>query len=202
MKRVFALMLCVALLATGCEGSKNDASKTDKCIVTMQVKDFGSIVIELYPEIAPQSVYNFVSLARSGFYDGLTFHRVVPGFVIQGGDPDGNGTGGPGYAIKGEFSANGFDNTLSNTRGVISWARSTDNDSAGSQFFICLDDCSKSLDTKYAAFGMVISGLDVIDKIAAIQIENTKTGKPVTAPVITKVTVEGPEYQEPNKLPE
>ena len=135
-----------------------------KAIITME--DGGVIELELYPETAPITVKNFEELAEKGFYDGLIFHRVIPGFMIQGGCPNGTGTGGPGYTIKGEFSANGVKNDLKHTRGVISMARTMVPDSAGSQFFIMHQD-SPHLDGQYAAFGKVVSGLDVVDRIAA-----------------------------------
>jgi len=125
----------------------------------------GVIELELYPDLAPQSVRNFVYLTRKGFYDGLTFHRIMKGFMIQGGDPDGAGTGGPGYTIKGEFSENGVPNDLKHTRGVLSMARRSEPDTGGSQFFI-MHDANAGLDGKYAAFGMVLSGMDVVDEIA------------------------------------
>ena len=137
-------------------------------IVTIEMENGGTIKLELYPEIAPESVNNFISLVKNGFYDGLIFHRVIPGFMIQGGDPLGNGTGGPGYAIKGEFSANGVENNLSHTRGVLSMARSSAMDSAGSQFFIMHAD-SDYLDGDYAAFGKVTDGMDVVDRIAKVK---------------------------------
>ena len=136
---------------------------------------------EMYPDVAPKSVANFVKLAESGFYDGLTFHRIVPGFVIQGGDPDGNGTGGPGWTIPGEFRANGFANDLKHERGVLSWARTNDPNSAGSQFFIMVDE-APYLDGSYAAFGRVISGLEVIDEIVA--------GKHGAKPVMKSVRIQ------------
>ncbi|MBQ9536021.1 MAG: peptidylprolyl isomerase [Clostridia bacterium] len=126
----------------------------------------GEIAFELYPETAPTSVENFVKLAGSGFYNGLTFHRIVPEFVIQGGDPEGTGHGGPGWTIRGEFRSNGFDNPLKHTRGVLSWARTPDPDSAGSQFFIMVDD-APHLDGDYAAFGKVTAGMEVVDDIVA-----------------------------------
>ena len=171
---------------------------------TITVKDYGVIELELYPNVAPQSVYNFVYLARQGFYDGLTFHRVVSGFMIQGGDPNGNGTGGPGYSVKGEFAENGFENNLSHTRGVISMARATDPDSAGSQFFIMHEDTYASqLDGKYAAFGMVTSGMEVVDAIAAVPVGGLYGSDPLTPVVIESITVEAPEdLPEPEKLPE
>jgi peptidyl-prolyl cis-trans isomerase B (cyclophilin B) len=132
---------------------------------TITMEDGATIVLELYPDLAPQSVCNFVYLARQGFYDGLKFHRIMKDFMIQGGDPEGTGGGGPGYSIKGEFSSNGFTNDLKHTRGVLSMARSNDYNSAGSQFFIMHADYP-SLDGAYAAFGRVISGMDVVDKLA------------------------------------
>ena len=163
------------------------------------MEDGGIMKLELYPEIAPNTVRNFVTLVSSGFYNGLAFHRIIPGFMIQGGDPDGRGTGGPGYSIPGEFSSNGFKNDLLHTRGVISMARSMNPDSAGSQFFIMHKD-SPHLDGQYAAFGKLTEGEDVLDRIAL-----TRTGwgdKPITPQVMKTVTVEtfGEEYPEPDKL--
>ena len=137
-------------------------------IVTIQMKDGGVMKAELYPEIAPITVQNFIDLASKGFYNGLIFHRVIPGFMIQGGDPQGTGVGGPGYCIKGEFRANGFRNDLKHTRGVLSMARAMDPDSAGSQFFIMHEDYP-SLDGQYAAFGKLIEGIEVVDKIASVR---------------------------------
>ena len=137
-------------------------------IITIQMKNGGIMKAELYPEIAPETVKNFVDLAAKGFYNGLIFHRVIPGFMIQGGDPQGTGMGGPGYTIKGEFSANGFKNDLKHTRGVLSMARAMDPNSAGSQFFIMHED-SPHLDGQYAAFGKVIEGIEVVDKIASVK---------------------------------
>ena len=167
-------------------------------IVTIKMFDGGVIKAELYPEIAPNSVNNFISLINKGFYNGLIFHRVIPGFMIQGGCPKGNGTGGPGYEIPGEFTANGFQNDLKHTRGVLSMARAMDPDSAGSQFFIMHED-APHLDGQYAAFGQVLEGMDVVDRIAA-----TKTGwgdKPLTPQIMNKVTVDtqGVEYPQPKK---
>ena len=161
----------------------------------------GVIEGELYPEIAPQSVYNFIDLANHNYYDGLIFHRVIPGFMIQGGCPDGTGMGGPGYCIKGEFIFNGIKNELRHKRGVLSMARSQSPNSAGSQFFIMHED-AKHLDGQYAAFGKVTSGLDVVDSIAA-----TKTcmqDRPVEEQKIASITVDthGETYPEPNKLPD
>ena len=160
----------------------------------------GSIIEgELYPETAPQSVYNFIYLCNKGFYNGLIFHRVIPGFMIQGGCPDGTGMGGPGYCIKGEFFFNGFKNELRHKRGVLSMARSSSPNSAGSQFFIMHED-AKHLDGQYAAFGKVTSGMDVVDAIAT-----TKTGmqdRPVQEQKIASITVDTKDepYPEPNKL--
>ena len=161
----------------------------------------GVIEGELYPDIAPQSVRNFIDLANHNFYDGLIFHRVIPGFMIQGGCPDGTGMGGPGYCIKGEFFFNGFKNDLRHKRGVLSMARSSSPNSAGSQFFIMHQD-AKHLDGQYAAFGKVTSGMDVVDAIAS-----TKTGpndRPIAEQKIASITVDtrGEEYPEPNKLPD
>ena len=159
----------------------------------------GVIEGELYPEIAPQSVYNFIDLANHNYYDGLIFHRVIPGFMIQGGCPDGTGMGGPGFCIKGEFFFNGVKNDLRHKRGVLSMARSSSPNSAGSQFFIMHQD-AKHLDGQYAAFGKVTSGMEVVDAIAA-----TKTGRndrPVEEQKIASITVDtkGETYPEPKKL--
>ena len=146
---------------------------------TITLENGGVMKGELYPEIAPQSVGNFISLANSGFYDGLIFHRCIPGFMIQGGCPEGTGMGGPGYRIKGEFSANGVKNDLKHTYGVLSMARSMMKDSAGSQFFIMTSD-SPHLDGQYAAFGKVVAGMDVVDKIASVRTDwNDKPTTPV-----------------------
>lgn len=139
-------------------------------MVVLTLENGDKIEIELYPDIAPKTCENFEKLVADGFYDGLTFHRVISGFMIQGGCPNGTGTGGPGYSIKGEFSANGFKNDLKHTRGVISMARSMNPDSAGSQFFIMHAD-APHLDGQYAAFGKVISGMDAVDKIASAEVD-------------------------------
>lgn len=156
-------------------------------MVQIEMENGKKILIELYPEIAPITVENFEKLVNQGFYNGLTFHRVIKGFMIQGGCPDGNGTGGPGYTIKGEFSSNGFENTLKHTRGVISMARSSQPDSAGSQFFIMHED-APHLDGQYASFGKVVEGMDVVDEIA-----NVKTSffndKPIEAQIMKSVTI-------------
>ena len=154
---------------------------------------------ELYPEIAPESVRNFIDLANHNFYDGLIFHRVIPGVMIQGGCPDGTGMGGPGYCIKGEFFFNGFENTLKHKRGVLSMARSQSPNSAGSQFFIMHAD-AKHLDGQYAAFGKVTSGLDVVDAIASVK--TNAQDRPLDAQEIASITVDthGQDYPEPKKL--
>ena len=158
----------------------------------------GKMVAELYPEVAPNTVNNFISLIKKGFFDGLIFHRVIPGFMIQGGDPQGSGMGGPGYEIPGEFTANGFQNDLKHDRGVLSMARSSNPDSAGSQFFIMVDP-APHLDGQYAAFGKVIEGMEVADAIVS-----TPTGwgdKPKTPQRMKTVTVDtqGQDYPEPKK---
>ena len=196
MKKILLIIVSI-LLFSGC-GKK----EYDNPIVTMNIKDYGTIKIELYPKYAPNTVANFVNLIEDGFYDGNSFHRLVPGFVLQGGDPNGDGTGGPGYTINGEFRENGYTkNTLQHTTGIISMARTTDADSAGSQFFIVLADSESvtySLDNKYAAFGKVIQGMDVIKNIEEnSEIENTLTGKLKTNITIEKVTVDtfGKDYE-------
>ena len=166
--------------------------------VTITMEDGGIMKLELYPDVAPISVNNFISLVKKGFYDGLTFHRVIPGFMIQGGCPDGNGTGGPGYTIKGEFTMNNVKNDLSHTRGVLSMARAAEYNSGGSQFFIMHKDVNQ-LDGQYAAFGKLIEGEDVLDKIAAVQ--TNPLDKPLEPQVMKTVTVEtfGVDYPEPEK---
>lgn len=150
--------------------------------------DSGKVIrLELYPETAPITVENFLDLVKKGFYNGLTFHRIISGFMIQGGDPDGNGMGGPGYSIKGEFKSNGVDNPLKHEKGVISMARSMDPNSAGSQFFI-MHEAAPHLDGKYAAFGKVIEGLDVVDEIASV--ETGFQDAPVEKVIMEKVEVE------------
>lgn len=199
MKKIFTsiLVLFSLLILSGCSNNEEDIEKNP--LVTMEIEDYGTIKIELYPEYAPNTVANFVNLIESGFYDGLTFHRLVPGFVLQGGDPDGDGTGGPGYTIDGEFKANGYTkNTLSHDKGVISMARSMDYDSAGSQFFIVLDDSAKSsLDGMYAGFGRVTEGMEILKEIEANEeIADDATGALEENITITKVTVDtfGYEY--------
>ena len=167
--------------------------------VTIEMNGGKKIVAELYPEIAPNTVNNFISLINKGFYDGLIFHRVIKDFMLQGGDPEGNGTGGPGYSIKGEFSQNGFKNDLKHTAGVLSMARSMMPDSAGSQFFIMHMD-SPHLDGAYAAFGKVIEGFDVVDGIA--EVKTNFSDKPKEDQIMVKVTVDtfGVDYPEPEKV--
>ncbi len=168
-------------------------------VVTIKMKDGGLIKAELYKDKAPNTVKNFVSLCQKGFYDGLIFHRVIPGFMIQGGDPEGNGTGGPGYSIKGEFTANGFSNDLKHTRGVLSMARAMNPNSAGSQFFIMVAD-APHLDGQYAAFGKVTEGMEVADRI--VSVPRDRWDKPYEDQVIESITVDtfGEEIGEPERL--
>lgn len=178
---------------------ENMSKQEGNPIVTIRMAGGGEIKLELYPEEAPNTVRNFISLVEKDFYDGLIFHRVIEGFMIQGGDPEGTGIGGPGYSIKGEFKINNFDNDIKHSRGVISMARSGHPDSAGSQFFIMHKD-SSHLDGQYAAFGKVIEGMDVVDKIATV-----KTGandRPDEEQVMEEVSVEtfGIEYEEPERI--
>ena len=184
MKRIIFLII-ITMFCAGCT-SKNP-------IVTMEIKDYGTIKMELYPDYAPNTVANFVSLINEGFYDYNTFHRLMPNFVLQGGDPTGTGTGGPNYKIAGEFKLNGYNNNnLSHEEGIVSMARSKSYDSAGSQFFIVLNDSAKySLDNSYAAFGKVIEGMDIIKKIEKEEvIEDTKSGKLKNNLTIIKTTVD------------
>ena len=211
-KWIVLLLAALMLLSLACAKGKTDTdantTKTEEDttvdkshpIATITMKDGGVIQLELYPEVAPESVKNFISLANSGFYDGLIFHRVILGFMIQGGDPLGKGTGGPGYAIKGEFAANGVQNDISHVRGVLSMARSSAYNSGGSQFFIVQTD-STYLDGNYAAFGRVTSGMDVVDAIAKTTTDSKN--KPYKDQVMQTVRVEtwGVEYGEPEKLP-
>ncbi len=171
---------------------------TQNPVVTFEMENGKTFRAELYPEIAPNTVNNFISLVKKGFYDGVIFHRVIAGFMIQGGDPQGMGTGGPGYCITGEFRMNGFANSLRHERGVLSMARTGNPNSAGSQFFVMHKD-SPHLDGQYAAFGKVIEGMDTVDEIAAVQ---TAFGdRPVKPQRMKKVTVEtfGIEYAEPKR---
>lgn len=207
-KLMFLTMLLITLSIIGCSKAPNtdSSNKKDspteqkaatekyksqysgkKPIVTMEMESGGVIKAELYPDIAPKTVDNFVSLVQKGFYNGLIFHRVIPDFMIQGGDPKGNGTGGPGYTIPGEFKNNNFNNDLKHTRGVLSMARSEDPNSAGSQFFIMVKETTQ-LDGDYAAFGKVTQGMDEVDKI--VNTKKDKNDKPLTDQKMKKVTVE------------
>lgn len=202
-KGILASFLAGAMALVGCsQGEMNDEVRTppkELPIATIVIKNYGTIEAELYPHIAPNTVNNFISLANSGFYDGLTFHRIIKDFMIQGGDPNGNGSGGPGYSIKGEFTKNKFKNDLKHTEGVLSMARSQNKNSGGSQFFIMTKD-STHLDGQYAAFGKIIKGIDIVHEI-----ENTKTGnndKPEKDIVIEsiKVDTKGIKYDAPEKI--
>lgn len=205
---IFSALLLV-LAGCGQDEAQNDElefggigipnEETSHPVATIELDNGKKIVLELYPEVAPNTVNNFISLANSGFYDGTIFHRVIPNFMIQGGDPEGTGSGGPGYSIKGEFTSNGVKNHLLHTRGVISMARGNDLDSAGSQFFIVQAN-SEHLDNIHASFGKVTEGMDVVDEIA--NLETGKNDRPVNPPVMTKVTVDtlGVDYPEPEKI--
>ena len=210
MKRSLIVLLAAVLAFgfCGCSPDKKEENVTNdtgipegKVYARIEVEGYGTIELELYPDIAPQTVCNFCSLARQGFYDGSIFHRVIRNFMIQGGDPTGTGSGGPGYVIKGEFTANGFTNDLEHTRGVISMARmNKPMDSAGCQFFICHQD-SPHLNGQYAAFGRVISGMEVVDAIANVAV-NPVNYRPLESVVIKSITIEGPELPDPEKLPD
>ncbi|MCD8142817.1 MAG: peptidylprolyl isomerase [Clostridiales bacterium] len=167
-------------------------------IVTIKMENGGVIKAELYPEVAPNTVNNFISLVNKGFYNGIIFHRVIAGFMLQGGDPKGTGVGGPGYCIKGEFTSNGFRNDLKHSRGVLSMARTAVPDSAGSQFFIMHAD-APHLDGEYAAFGKVIEGMDVVDQIASVRTD--WSDRPRQVQKMAEVTVDtfGVDYPEPEK---
>lgn len=167
-------------------------------VVTIEMENGGVMKVELYPETAPNTVANFISLVEKGFYNGTIFHRVIPGFMIQGGDPEGTGMGGPGYRIKGEFTANRFQNDLKHTKGVISMARSGHPDSAGSQFFIMVDD-APHLDDQYASFGKVIEGIEVADQI--VSVATNYSDRPLEEQRMRSVTVEtfGEAYPQPKK---
>ncbi len=221
MKKKILFLVILMLFLTGCgkkveikedllgikydvEGNEAqlDNYDTENPVVAMYVKKYGSIVIELYPDVAPNTVNNFISLVKSGFYDENTIHRLVPGFVLQGGDPDGNGTGGPGYSIKGEFASNDFENNLKHEKKVVSMARSQDKDSAGSQFFIMLDTAS-NLDGEYASFGKVIDGWDNVLNIEKNEkVADSQSGKLRTNLRIKKVLIDlkGKEYPEVEKI--
>lgn len=176
-----------------------DYSDVTKPVATITMENGDLIKVELDPASAPNTVRNFIALASEGFYDGLIFHRVIPGFMIQGGCPQGQGTGGPGYSIRGEFPDNNFDNPLRHTRGVISMARSNHPDSAGSQFFIMVDAASR-LDGQYAAFGIVTEGMEAVDRI--VNVDRNQSDKPFEDQVIKSITIEtfGVEYALPDKL--
>ncbi|MGL5042313.1 MAG: peptidylprolyl isomerase [Culicoidibacterales bacterium] len=182
-KMVIIAMAMVLIVACGAAKTTNNGALP---VVTMTMENGGIVEMELYPDIAPNTVANFASLIENKFYDGLIFHRVIPGFMVQGGDPLGTGTGGPGYSIPGEFSQNGKENTLLHEKGVLSMARSGAPDSAGSQFFIMVDE-ERSLNGSYAAFGKVILGMDVVDKIAAVQ--KDAANKPVEAQKIKTMVI-------------
>ncbi|WP_430833556.1 peptidylprolyl isomerase [Erysipelothrix rhusiopathiae] len=210
-KTLIAISFFVLISLTGCSQTKKqpkpdpssevqDFSKDTNPIVTIEMEDGGIIKLELYPDIAPNTVNNFIKLVEDSFYDGLLFHRVIPGFMIQGGDPKGTGTGGSGYTIKGEFSQNNFDNPISHKRGIISMARSKGNDTAGSQFFIVTTD-APHLDGSYAAFGNVVEGMDTVDRI--VSVDTNQDNRPVDGKeqVMKRVTVDtkGKTYTNPNQ---
>lgn len=207
-------MMVLAIVLTGCgtsskdAGSENNPAKEsgkvtdyssdvkENPIVTITMENDEKIVLELQPSVAPNTVANYISLIEEGYYDGLVFHRVIPGFMIQGGDPSGDGSGGPGYTIAGEFSSNGLENSLKHERGVISMARTRDPNSAGSQFFIMVEEASH-LDGEYAAFGKVIEGMETVDAIVAA--ERDGADKPLEDQKMKKVEVDtkGFDYPEP-----
>ena len=191
LKKYLAVGLSVLMTATFTIGCSKKEVKNP--VAQIKIKDYGTITAELYPEQAPNTVNNFIELSKKGFYDGLTMHRVVKDFVIQGGDPEGTGAGGPGYSIKGEFSNNEFkQNTLSHEEGVLSMARSVDNDSAGSQFFIVSGE-AKYLDGEYAGFGKVTKGFEIVEKIENIDVD--AQDKPKKDIVIESVTIEDNGYK-------
>ena len=181
--------------------SKKGITNMKNPIATIEMENGGIMTAELYPDIAPQSVYNFIALANSGFYDGLIFHRVISGFMIQGGDPEGTGMGGPGYCIKGEFLFNGVDNKLKHKRGVLSMARASSPNSAGSQFFIMHQD-APHLDKQYAGFGKLLSGIEVVDAICKVKVDGND--RPLEEQKIKSIRVDtkGETYPEPKKLPD
>lgn len=221
MKKIikYLAIILLIIICTGCNNKKIDLLgidfktnkntislknyDTDNPLVAMEIEDYGAIVMELYPDKAPNTVNNFITLVKTGFYDGNTFHRLVPDFVLQGGDPDGVGSGGPGYTIKGEFKNNGFEkNDIKHTERIVSMARSSDNDSAGSQFFIMLGK-AKNLDGDYAAFGKVIDGFDIIKEIEKEElVSDAETGKLSKNLTIKKALVDtrGKEYGDVEKI--
>lgn len=210
MKKVISLFLCIFMLFSfaACSDNNTETNENesefeylnDNPVAKIVIKDYGTITVELRYDKAPNTVKNFVSLANSGYYDGLIFHRVIENFMIQGGDPKGTGSGGPGYTIKGEFSNNGSSNDLTHTRGAISMARRGDSyDSAGSQFFICHKD-STYLDGDYAVFGYVTEGIEIVDEIA--KVSTNLNDKPYDDVVIESITVDtkGIYYEEPDTI--
>ena len=218
MKKIISLLLVLISfsLLTGCKIKDNDLGidfsingneasidyESENPIVAMKIENYGAILIELYPNIAPNTVNNFISLTKSGFYDNNTFHRLVKGFVLQGGDPDGTGTGGPGYHIQGEFTSNNFKNDLKHTKGIVSMARATTPNSAGSQFFIMLGTAT-NLDGNYAAFGKVVKGMEIIEKIEQKEeVANSSTGQLKKNLVLKKAIVDtkGTIYKEVEKI--
>ena len=219
---IIPIIILITILITGCEedsevkenmlgvkfpeeGNTIELSKYDTTnpLVALYIKDYGTVVIELYKDKAPNTVNNFISLVNEGFYDNNTMHRLIPGFVLQGGDPDGNGTGGPGYYIKGEFASNGFDNDIKHIKGIVSMARSSaGNDTAGSQFFIMLGTATH-LDGEYAAFGKVIDGYKNVERIEDNEaVANSQTGQLVKNLTIVKAAVDlkGNELVEVEKI--
>lgn len=202
MKKILSLTLAFFMIfsltaLTSCnknneESAEGNSPASEPVTVIMEVKDHGKMTIELYPDVAPATVENFLGYVKDGFYNGLTFHRIYKGFMIQGGDPDGTGSGGNDLTpIKGEFTANGFENNLKHTKGVISMARTNDMNSATSQFFIC-HDTAAHLDGQYAAFGKVVEGLDTLDSIANVEVKTNMFGEPsqpVNPVIIEKVYV-------------
>ncbi len=178
----------------------DDPSNPVATITLKQGEKIGTMTFELYPELAPQSVYNFISLANQNYYDGLVMHRLIPDFVIQGGDPEGTGVGGPGYSIRGEFPSNGVETGLTHEKGALAWARSASVDSAGSQFYIVLGDSVDYLDENYAVFGYMIDGEEVLDYLNTV--ETDSDDRPVEEIVIESVQVntQGETYPEPDKL--
>lgn len=208
---IFLMMVCILLVVVAGCGNKPDNSNTATAteglpsatashpIVTIEMDNGSIIKAELYPEVAPNTVNNFISLIQKGFYDGTIFHRVIPGMMIQGGDPEGTGMGGPGYSIAGEFTSNGVVNNLLHTKGILSMARAQEPNTGGSQFFI-MADTYPSLDGSYAAFGKVTEGLEVVDSI--VNLPRDSSDRPNQPPVMKKVTVDtlGVTYPEPEKV--
>ncbi len=210
MKKLISIILCLVMIFSfaACSTDKTNGNEnesdfehiTDNPVAKIAIKDYGTITVELRYDKAPDTVKNFIFLANSGFYDGLIFHRVIKDFMIQGGDPDGNGTGGPDYSIKGEFANNGFViNDLAHTRGAIAMARSKAYDSAGSQFFICQTECSW-LDGDYAVFGYVTDGIEIVDEIAGVS--TNANDKPYDDIIIESISVDtkGKTYDEPETI--